>query len=257
MSILDEIVESTRNRVEKESKLLPVDEMKFDYSSGHSLRESIEQASGVPVITEIKRASPSSGVIQTEIDLTQVVIEMTDGGSVGISVLTEPNYFSGRLDFVSLAREVTSLPILRKDFIVDEYQLYESARVGADVILLIAEVLGEDIPNFVETARGLGMECLVEVSSEDQLKLAVSAEPDLVGVNNRNLKNMKIDFSRTERLMKQIPDGTIKVSESGIRRPSEVHAMLEAGADAVLIGTSIMESEDIEEKVRDFTTLRG
>lgn len=254
MTILDEIVKSTRRRVERESKLRPIDEMELDFSSRRSLSESIDRASGAPVVAEIKRASPSSGDICPEIDVVEAVKEMADGGSAGISVLTEPEYFNGRLEFVSAARGATPLPVLRKDFIVDEYQLYESAEVGADAVLLIAEVLDESLPKFVETAEGLGMECLVEVSSEDQVEFAVSVEPDLIGVNNRDLKDMRIDLSRTQRLAKLIPDEMVVISESGINETSEVVAMLEAGADAVLVGTSVMESKNIGEKVRELTS---
>ena len=257
MTILDEIVESVRRRVEERSRLLAVDDMKLGHSAPRSLRRAIKQTSRAPVITEIKRASPSVGDIRPDINVAEVARAMTEGGAVGISVLTEPEYFRGRLDFVPIVRDATSLPVLRKDFIVDEYQLYESAQVGADVILLIVEVLGESLPEFVETARRLEMESLVEVTSEDQVELAIQTEPDLIGINNRDLRKMEIDLSRTERLVKRVPDHMVTVSESGIGEASVVEAMLGAGADAVLVGTSIMRSKNIRQKVHELTALRG
>lgn len=257
MTILDEIVESVRRRVEERSRLLAVDDMKLGHSALRSLRRAIKQTSRAPVITEIKRASPSVGDIRPDINVAEVARAMTEGGAVGISVLTEPEFFRGRLDFVPIVRDATSLPVLRKDFIVDEYQLYESAQVGADVILLIVEVLGESLPEFVETARRLEMESLVEVTSEDQVELAIQTEPDLIGINNRDLRKMEIDLSRTERLVKRVPDHMVTVSESGIGEASVVEAMLGAGADAVLVGTSIMRSENIRQKVRELTALGG
>lgn len=257
MTILDEIVESTRKRVEEKSRLHPIEEMKLDSSEKRSFRKSINQAPKAGVITEIKRMSPSSGDIRPNVDLVKITEEMTRGGSAGISVLTEPDYFNGRLDFIPEVRGATHLPVLRKDFIVDKYQLYESAEAGADAVLLITEVLGESLLEFVETARELGMECLVEVSNEDQIELAIQCGPDLIGINNRDLTIMEIDPSRTERLAKLIPDEVTAVSESGISEAADVKRMLKAGADAVLVGTSIMKSENIEEKVRKLTRLGG
>lgn len=257
MTVLDEIVERTRKRVEEESIFRPLDEMKLNPSIGRSLRESINRAPGTPVITEIKLASPTSGVIRHEVDLVEVAREMTNGGSAGISVLTEPEYFNGRLDFLPSVRGVTPLPVLRKDFIVDKYQLYESAEAGADAVLLIAGVIGESLPEFVMTSRELGMECLVEVSDDAEVELALSTDPDLIGINNRDLEKMEIDLSRTERLARLIPGEVTVVSESGIDGSSEADAMLEAGADAVLVGTSIMKSESVEGKVRELTGLGG
>lgn len=253
LTILDEIIESTRKRVGEESRLHPIEEMKLDSSERRSLRESINQGPEAAVIAEIKRMSPSSGDIRPDVDLVKVTGEMTRGGSVGISVLTEPDYFNGRLDFIPVVREATHLPVLRKDFIVDKYQLYESAEAGADAALLITEVLGKSLPEFVKTSRELEIECLVEVSNEDQVELAIQCAPDLIGINNRDLKSMKIDPSRTERLAKLIPDEVTVVSESGINEAADVKRMLEDGADAVLVGTSIMKSKDIEGKVRRLT----
>lgn len=244
-------MESVREMVEERSKLRPIDNMESNCSPRRSLREAIIKASGAPVISEIKRKSPSSGIIRPNVDVAEVSKVMANGGSVGISVLTEPKYFDGKLDFVPIVRKTTSLPVLRKDFIVDGYQLYESSEVGADAVLLIAEVLNGSLPEFVENARDLGIESLVEVSTEEQVDLAIEAEPDFIGINNRDLATMEVDLSRTERLAGRIPDHVITVSESGIGNASDVRRMLEAGADAVLVGTSIMSSSDIEAKIKE------
>ncbi|MBS3815699.1 MAG: indole-3-glycerol-phosphate synthase [Hadesarchaea archaeon] len=256
MTILDEIVECTQKRVEKRAKLHPINEMELDSYSKRSLRESIESASRVPVITEIKRTSPSQGNINSELNLVQITKQMTKGQSAGISVLTEPEYFNGRLDFLSIARGATDLPVLRKDFIVDKYQLYESVEAKSDAVLLIADVLGDSLKEFVENSKELGLESLVEISSEDQIDYVSSIEPDLIGINNRDLEKMTIDFSRTKKLANQIKNDCPIVSESGIKKASDIISMLEAGADAVLVGTSIMKSNKIKEKVRELTQAR-
>lgn len=257
MTVLNEIVESVRMRVENESKLRSVDDMELGGSLKRSLRESIKTAPRNPVITEMKRASPSSGNIRPDLDVSEAARAMDRGGSVGISVLTEPEYFGGKLEFIPLVRNTTLLPVLRKDFIVDKYQLYESAEVGADAVLLIAEVLSKSLPEFVEIARELRIESLIEVSNEEQIDFAVMAEPDLIGINNRDLKTMEIDLARTQQLAGRIPNHMTTVSESGISDASDVGAMLNAGADAVLVGTSIMNSGDIEAKVRELVTSGG
>lgn len=257
MHILDEIIKSTRKRVEEKSSVHPIGEMKLEDYEKRSLRESINNALKAPVITEIKRMSPSSGEILPDINLVEITEIMTRSGSAGISVLTEPNYFNGRLEFIPIVRDATHLPVLRKEFIIDEYQLYESVEAKADAVLLITEVLGESLSELVEISRELGIECLVEVSNEAQVELATQCEPDLIGINNRDLKIMEIDLSRTKRLVKLIPSGMTIVSESGINEAGDVEKMLKAGADAVLVGTSIMKSGDICEKIRSLTGTGG
>lgn len=225
-------------------------------SRRRSLREAIERAPKVPLIAEIKKASPSAGDIKPNADVSEVAKAMVRGGAVALSVLTEPKYFKGDVRHLPIVRGVSGVPVLRKDFIVDERQLLESARLGADAVLLIAGVLGEHLPNFLDLTRELGMEALVEVADEMEVELAVSAGAELVGINNRDLRTMKVDLGRTARLAPLVPWRVTVVSESGIRTPEDVRAMLEAGADAVLVGTAIMKSADIEKAVSTLVNAR-
>lgn len=255
MSVLSEIVEDVRRRVKKEKEANPLDVEKIDRSKGRSLRESIESNSAkVSVIAELKKASPSMGEIRSGLSPARLAKAMARGGAAGVSVLTEPEYFGGRPKFLKEAREAVRLPVLRKDFIVDKYQLHQSAQLGADAVLLISEVLGKEITEFVDIARDLGMEPFVEVRNEEQAELARFSEANLIGINNRDLETLEVDISRTEQLLEYLPDDSVSVSESGIKTRNDVERILEAGADAVLVGTAIMESEDVEDKVRSLVS---
>lgn len=237
-------------RVRQLARAKPIDRMHINRSPKRSLCKAIENASKVPLIAEIKRASPSAGDIRLDINVLEVAHAMVRGGAIGLSILTEPKHFRGDPGYLREVRRAVDVPILRKDFIVEEYQLYESADLGADVILLISELLGQTLPQFIDLARELGMEALVEVANEEQVKLAVSAGAELIGINNRDLRSMRVDIGRTKRLAPLVPEDVVLISESGIRTPSDVEAVLKAGADAVLIGTALMRSRDIEQKVR-------
>lgn len=254
MNALGRMVEEAKERARRLAmdELLELEEVR----RGRSLREAIERAPKVPLIAEIKRASPSAGDIKPDADVQEVARAMVRGGAIALSVLTEPKYFKGDVRHLPLVRSIVEVPVLRKDFIVDELQLYESARLGADAVLLIAGVLGERLPSFLDLAGELGMEGLVEVGDEREVELAISAGAELIGVNNRDLKTMKIDLGRTARLAPLVPEHVTLVSESGIRTPEDVRAALEAGADAVLVGTAIMGSTNIEEAVRRLVNAR-
>ena len=256
MSVLDEIVERVRARVKERAGERPIKEMVIDSSPGRSLREAIENAPGVPLISEIKRASPSSGDICPDVKVGDAAEAMVRGGAIGISVLTEPDYFKGELEYIPEVKKLVDVPVLRKDFVVDEYQLYETAEIGADAVLLITGVLGEGLSKFIKLAGNLGIEPLVEASSQEQLEIAAAAGAKLVGINNRDLKTMKIDLNRTKELASHVPDGATLVSESGINAPEDVRTVLEAGADAVLVGTAVMRSDDIEGTVRSLVSAR-
>ncbi|KUO39890.1 MAG: hypothetical protein AVW06_03195, partial [Hadesarchaea archaeon DG-33-1] len=217
---------------------------------------AIEQAPKVPLIAEVKRASPSAGNIRPNADVLEAARDMLRGGAIALSVLTEPKFFKGDPSFLREIRNVVEVPVLRKDFIVDEYQLHESAELGSDAVLLIAKVLKQKLPRFMRVAEELGMECLVEVTSVEEVKLAVSAEARLIGINNRDLETLDVNLDRTRELASVVPEDVVLISESGIRLPEDVRAMLRAGADAVLVGTALMEADDIEEKVRSLVGIR-
>jgi indole-3-glycerol phosphate synthase len=256
LNILEQIVEDVRARVKEQARRNPIAKMKIGRPPKRSLCAAIERAPGVPLIAEVKRASPSVGDIELNVDVVEAARAMVRGGAIAISVLTEPKYFKGDPSFVPKIRGAVDVPILRKDFIVDEYQLYESAELGADAVLLIAGILGENLRHFVDLAHELGMESLVEADDEEQVKLASAAGAKMIGINNRDLKTMQVDITRTARLAPLVPDDVVLVSESGIRMPNDVTFVLDAGADAVLVGTTLMKSGNIEQRVRSLVKAR-
>ncbi len=203
------------------------------------------------VITEIKRKSPSRGYI-SDADLLDSAVSMEAGGACAISVLTDKR-FGGDLGDLGRVKKRVGVPVLRKDFIVDGFQIYESYACGADAVLLIASLLREKTEEFVELTHGLGMESLVEVHDEDDIGFALDSGARLIGVNNRDLGSLEIDLGTTEKLAPKIPKNKLIVSESGIKNREDLERVLYAGADAALIGTSIMLAEDIRGKVMEFT----
>jgi len=256
LNVLANILKDVRADVERRARSKPINPAHINHSPRHSLVEAIERATDVPVIAEIKRSSPSAGNIRSEADPVEVALAMLRGGAISLSVLTEPTHFKGDPYFLRAVREVTDVPLLYKGFIVDDYQIYEAAEVRADAVLLIAKVLKEELPRFMKLAAKFGMESLVEVTNEQEVGLAESAGAELIGVNNRDLETLDIDLSRTTKLAPLIDEDATLVSESGISSSDDVRGMLEAGADAVLVGTAIMKEKDIEVKVRNLVEAR-
>jgi indole-3-glycerol phosphate synthase len=211
-------------------------------------------APGLSVIAEHKRRSPSAGVIRSNIELEDVVSAYERGGARALSVLTEAVGFGGSLDDLARARRAATLPILRKDFVVDEYQVVEAVAAGADAILLIVAALDPaDLRSLYDRARGFGLGVLVEVHDGDELAIAAAIEPEVIGINNRDLTTLQVDTARTFELIGSLPAGTVIVSESGLRTPEDVAAVAAAGIDAVLVGEALMRSGDIEAACRALT----
>lgn len=254
--VLGQIVRDVQTRVRAQSRIRPARRMEIETSPRRSLLAAIKNAQKVPLIAEVKRASPSSKTIGIKVNVLKAAKAMVDGGAIAISVLTEPKYFKGNPSYVPMIRGAVKVPVLRKDFIVDEYQLYESVALGADAVLLIAEILEGDLKKFIQLASGLGMESLVEVHDEEQLKHACDAGAEIIGINNRDLKTMNVDLNKTAKLAPLIPHNITLVSESGICEPKDVRFALGAGADAVLVGTAIMKSDNIEKKVKALVNAR-
>ena len=250
MSILTEIVEDVRRRIEKEKEPSSSNDDTRNYDR-RSLKRSIIDFPGVSVIGELKKASPSAGRIRSEFEIEELADLLSGGGARAISVLTEPNFFDGGLEYLSIVRAKVDIPILRKDFIVDEYQLHRSAAMGADAVLLIAEVLGEELERYVKLAHRLGLETLVEAADEEHVKLAEISGTDLIGINNRDLNTMKVDLERTKKLVEFTSEDSIVVSESGIETREDVERVLGWGADAVLVGTALMSSCDVQGKTKE------
>lgn len=256
LTVLAKILEDVQTAVRLRASTKPVEQMRVAEGKKRSLIDAIERSPNVPLIAEIKRASPSAGDIRPSADVLEVAQAMLRGGAISLSVLTEPKYFKGDPNFLREVRKIAEVPLLCKDFVVDEYQIYEAAELGADVVLLIVKVLGGELRKFMQLVEELGMESLVEVTNEEESKLAVSVGAKLVGVNNRDLETLKVNLNRTVKLAPLIPDDTTLVSESGINTPEDVRKMLNSGADAVLVGTALMRADDIEQKVKSLVNAR-
>ena len=240
--IIEQILGSTRKRVPsylERSKITSKDLKK--------IIQDKKEEDLIPVISEVKPSSPSRFIRNvTPIDAAEIAIDMQHAGASGISVLTEPDFFKGSMQNLMAVRENVRIPVLRKDFIIDKNQIYE---VESDLILLIAGILGDKLEDFVNEALISGREPLVEVHNAEELENALSTKTDIIGINNRDLTTMKVDIAVTEVLAPLI-SGRIIISESGISSPHDAARMIEAGADAVLVGTSIMQG-DIYERTHE------
>jgi indole-3-glycerol phosphate synthase len=204
------------------------------------------------LIAECKKASPSKGLLHADYDPRVLARTYADNGAVALSVLTDEQFFQGTPADLVTARSISSLPILRKDFIVDEYQVYEARAIGADAILLIVAALDDArLKAFHRLAGDLGMAALVEVHGEAELEIALRIKPTLIGLNNRNLQDFSVDLQTASRLRKNIPAGVTVVAESGIRTAKDVACVRDMGVDAILVGEALVTAEDVGLKVRE------
>ncbi len=245
---------SKKDEVEGLKAALPLSELKKGLSDLPPLRdfEGALRGPGISLIAEVKKSSPSAGSITCDFDPSALVSAYRAGGARAISVLTDKNYFGGSLEHLAAARASVPLPVLRKDFIVDEYQIYESRRAGADAILLIAEMLSEDkLAAFLELASGLGLATLTEAHSTGELEKAISAGAKIIGINNRDLKTFRVDLKTSLDLLPLIPENRLKVSESGIKTADQVEELAHAGADAILVGETLMRSKNAAAKIEE------
>ncbi len=254
--MLAQIIEEKQKRVSKAKEKLPLgvlmDKSKQPQEGRRDFKYAISKRADINLIGEIKKASPSRGIIREDFDPEEIAKVYQVSGISAISVLTEEKYFLGSLEYINKIKHVCSLPILRKDFIVDEYQIYESCYFGADAILLIADILSEEqMVNFKEIASSLNMDSLVEIHSEEDLDKAIKAEADIIGINNRDLHTLKLNLKTSENLINLIPKEKIIVIESGIKSNSDFMFFKSLGANAVLIGEAFMEVGDIGAKVKE------
>jgi len=254
--VLDRIVESTRDEVERRREIVPLSELEAALDGRPESRPFQEALTrpGISLIAEHKRRSPSAGVIREGADLTEVVRAFERGGAAALSILTEPFHFGGSLDDMRVARAATHLPVLRKDFIVDPYQVYESAAAGADAILLIVAALEPDaLGELLREAWGLDLDVLVEVHDTEELESALELEAEVIGINNRDLSDFSVDIERTFELLSDVPAGKTVVSESGFSTRDELDELDRVGVDAVLIGETLMRADDLEAACRELT----
>ena len=260
--ILDDLAQSTRIRIEKQKEVYSLDRIKadaeilaaremevqeFDYPFEEALGHK-----GLSVISEVKKASPSKGVIADDFPYLEIAKEYEAAGADAISCLTEPERFKGSDEYLKAITETVSIPVLRKDFTIDPYMIYQAKLYGASAVLLIAAILSDDeLKSFYETADTLGLSCLFEAHDSEAVKRCLAAGARIVGVNNRNLKDFTVDITNSIRLRDMVPSDIIFVSESGIMTPSDVKALYHNGTDAVLVGEMLMRSSDKSSLIRE------
>lgn len=253
--ILDDIVAKRKEQLTREKAAVPLEEVK---ALAGGRKEPTRDFAGalrgerLAVIAEVKKASPSKGLICPNFHPVEIAKSYAQNGANALSVLTEEHYFQGKSDYLRAIREEVDLPILRKDFFIDPYQIYEARAMGADAILLIAALLDtKTLWAFAQIAHSLGLACLTEVHNEEELACALEADSDLLGINNRNLKTFEVSLEVTQRLAPLVPEEHVLVSESGIRDNGDMKNVRRYGADAVLIGETLMRSGDVWRSLRE------
>ena len=250
MNILDEIVAKTKSKLEEKKQGLSLEELssKIDFENlkETNFKKSLQNKAEA-IIAEIKRASPSAGIISDNFDPVLKSKEYESFGASALSILTEEDYFLGNIDYLKDVKAITSLPILRKDFIVDEYQIYESKLIGADCILLIASILNdEELKNFSEIAERLKLDYIIEVHDEEELQRVQHFSNAIIGVNNRNLKTFDVDINNSVELKKIFEGENIFIAESGIKSKKDIEYLKQHNINVFLIGESLMKGDFFE-----------
>lgn len=254
--ILDRIVAEKKKEIERNKEKAPLKELIIKSSSYiaqlRGFKEAISQPGKINLIAEIKRASPSKGILREDFDPLKIAKSYAASGASALSILTEKNFFQGDIAYLKSVKNAVNLPILRKDFIVDEYQIYESVCAGADSILLIAQLLSEkQLAEFYSLCVQLKLDAVCEVHNEEDLDKVLPCDIEIVGINNRSLKTFSEDLQVSANLIKKIPQGKVVISESGIKSSLDVKYLQSLGVNAVLIGEAFMRSEDIGAKVKE------
>lgn len=244
--ILDPIIAHKKKEVAAAKSRITVGEMERRARAGPAVRPfaaRLEQCGAVSIIAELKKASPSAGLICPDFDALSIAREYEANGAAALSVLTDQKFFQGSSSYLSEARAATRLPVLRKDFIIDPYQVSEARAIGADCILLIVRLLSfKELVSLKEQSDALGMDVLVETHNADEIEKALDAGASLMGINNRNLDTLEVDLGVTRALRPLIPDGITVVSESGIRAPEDIRELRDMNVHAALVGESLMRS---------------
>lgn len=256
MNVLSEILGKKRERVLAARELVPLDQIQQQAREAHSnaphaLRNAL-RTDGLNIIAEFKRRSPSKGIIRPDADLDQIVKSYEAGGAKAISVLTEEDYFSGSLDDLRTVKATVELPVLRKDFVFDEYQVYESAAAGADAILLIVAALDDGLLLGLRRLAEdeLGLDALVEVHTREEMRKAADCGAKLIGVNNRDLRTFEVSLETSLSVAREAPPGALLISESGLRSREDLRRLHDAGFRGFLIGETLMRAEDPQQALR-------
>lgn len=253
--MLDDIVRAKRQEVDAAQQRLPFEELKarlFHHAAERGFRAALSVPGKLSLIAELKRKSPSKGMLRERFDPVSLAQTLQEAGAAALSVLTDERSFGGRLEFLRDAKHFTEIPVLRKDFLVDPYQVYEAAFYEADAVLLIVRILTEVLlVQCMQAADTVGIEPFVEVHSEAELKVALGAGARVIGINHRDLRTFQIDPALAEQLVPKIPSGKIIVAESGIQTAGDVQRMKRLGVHALLIGEALMTAPDPAAKVRE------
>jgi indole-3-glycerol phosphate synthase len=256
MPRLDELVHATRDAVRRRQQERSLSDLAAEVETGREGRPFAEALfrPGTSVIAEHKRRSPSAGTIRDGASCAEIVTAYERGGAAAVSILTEEAHFGGSLADLREARAATELPILRKDFTIDPYQLYEAKVAGADAVLLVVGALEqEDLASLYAQSRELDLDALVEIHDDEELERALELDCDVIGINNRNLEDFSVDIQRTFDLLADVPAGKVVVSESGIHHRGQIEELEQVGVDAVLVGEAIMRAPDPESALRELT----
>ena len=255
MTILDEIAEATRVRVVANKKIKSTDEIRkeaFAMAKGNFEFEKVLKKDGLSFICECKKASPSKGIIAEDFPYLQIAKDYEKAGADCISVLTEPKWFLGKDEYLKEIASEVKIPCLRKDFIIDEYMIYEAKILGAKAVLLICAILSEEIiKEYIKICDALGLSAIVETHDKNEIKMAIGIGARIIGVNNRNLKDFSVDTNNSKKLRDLVPKDIIFVSESGVKTAEDVKAIYEMGANAVLVGETMMKVKDKKEKLSE------
>ncbi len=255
MNILEEIVAHKREAVEIQKEKVPEKDLLKHLSGALALPKFQKAISkkGIHLIAEVKKASPSVGLIRQDFDAVAIARAYKQGGAACLSVLTEEKYFQGSLSFLKEIKKAVRLPILRKDFIIDKYQIFESKVHGADAILLIASILDADtIKDFLKIAKGKKLDVIVEVHDEQQLNVAIDSGAKIIGINTRNLVDFTVDFDVASRILARNIPGLLFIFESGIKDIVDLAMVKNSGVSSVLVGEALLKAEDIAGKTREF-----
>ncbi len=254
-NVLEKIVDYKIQEIEQSKKKCSFSELESQLAQAspvHPFVDQLQAANPMGMIAEVKKASPSAGIIRADFDPVKIAQIYEQSGASCISVLTDEHFFQGHLDYLKLIRQSVNIPLLRKDFILDRYQVLEARIAGADCILLIAECLSADQMRDLHTyAIELGMDTLIEIYEPKNLQSVLELSPKLMGINNRNLKTFVTDLEHSIQLSLQVPDSTLLVSESGIRSREDVLRLQEAGIKAILVGETLMKADPIGGKVHE------
>lgn len=247
--MLDEIVKKTQERLAEAKNIKSLDELKkevsqMDISNDFPFKEALKDPE-IAIIAEVKKASPSKGIISEDFDYVGIAKEYESAGASAISVLTEPFFFKGSNDYLKEISENVSIPILRKDFVIDEYMVWEAKLLGASAVLLIVSILDiVQLKKFLDLAHDLGLSAIVETHDGDEIRTAMNVGAEIIGVNNRNLNDFSVDIDNSISLRRCVSDNILFISESGIKTKEDVSKLKENNVDAVLIGETLMKSDD-------------